>query len=77
MAWPAIIRDMARMRRESHFDPDYRHVEDTSAVLCPGSTFVGEFTSPPRERRFSSRQYERSFTPEQWQAFNTVTMDLA
>ncbi len=41
-----ITRRMHTMRLMGRVDPDYRYGEDTSPVLCPGSTFDGEFEPP-------------------------------
>ncbi len=37
----AITARMEEMRWRGVFDEDYRHAEDDSAVLCPGSDFIG------------------------------------
>ncbi|WP_052314097.1 hypothetical protein [Nocardia thailandica] len=42
----AITRRMQLMRRLGYVDPEYRYADDTSPVVCPGSTFDGEFTPP-------------------------------
>lgn len=46
----AITRRIEGMRAVRRYDPDYRYNDDDSEVLCPGSTFTGEFT-PPAPRR--------------------------
>lgn len=42
----AITRRMQQMRRAGYVDPEYRHADDNSAILCPGSDFDGEFIPP-------------------------------
>lgn len=47
----AITSNMAQMRRRGMLDPEYRYADDNSVTICPGSTFVGEFTPPINDER--------------------------
>ncbi|EOM77281.1 hypothetical protein DW322_00845 [Rhodococcus rhodnii] len=42
----AITARMEEMRRSGVMDAEYRHAEDDSAVLCPGSDFIGPMPAP-------------------------------
>lgn len=45
----AITARMLEIRLHGEVDPRYDHRTDDSPVLCPGSTFTGEFESPKYE----------------------------
>ncbi|WP_280412637.1 hypothetical protein [Nocardia asiatica] len=48
-----ITQRMRDMRRRGVYDEEYRYADDDSTVLCPGSTYEGEFT-PPENARINS-----------------------
>lgn len=41
----AITEAMQRMRWAGRFEDGYRHAEDASAVVCPGSKFIGPWAN--------------------------------
>ncbi|MDV8006765.1 hypothetical protein [Rhodococcus sp. IEGM 1318] len=42
----AITMRIERMRQYGKFDVNYKHAEDDSPVLCPGSDFIGPWATP-------------------------------
>lgn len=42
----AITERIERMRQYGTFDVNYKYAEDDSAVLCPGSDFIGPWATP-------------------------------
>lgn len=42
----AITMRIERMRQYGTFDVNYKHAEDDSPVLCPGSDFIGPWATP-------------------------------
>ncbi|AXH45829.1 hypothetical protein SEA_GEAZY_70 [Gordonia phage GEazy] len=47
----AITERMNEMRALGAFDEGYRYADDDSAVICPGSSFIGPVQTPPRTAR--------------------------
>jgi hypothetical protein len=45
----AITQNIEQMRWSGSYDEDYRYSEDDTPVICPGSSFDGEFTPPVPE----------------------------
>lgn len=68
-----ITERMERMRMYGQYDEDYSYADDDSAVICPGSTFIGPVMSPGvrnwyvQEGSWQLPQPEYHYiSPEQW-----------
>ncbi|MFE2994181.1 hypothetical protein ACFXG4_04105 [Nocardia sp. NPDC059246] len=65
-----ITTQMRQMRRAGWIDPNYRHADDDSQILCPGSTFTGDFVPAPTPLRPVGTIHRQSDAG--WEAIGTV-----
>ncbi|MBM4592246.1 hypothetical protein LRM64_10085 [Prescottella equi] len=61
----AITEAMQRMRWAGRFEEGYRHAEDESAVVCPGSKFVGPWATPHQLEWIRTHRF-RTDPPNPW-----------
>ncbi|ANA85459.1 hypothetical protein BOWSER_64 [Gordonia phage Bowser] len=47
----AVTERMNQMRARGEFEEGYRYADDDSAIICPGSAFIGPVQTPPRTAR--------------------------